>query len=226
MAQRGILMIRTDVHPEIEAEWNHWYDTRHIAERLKIPGFSSVRRFVAMEGEPKYLTVYELADVSVLMSEDYLKLRDRESSLPPSSFEIQTPKLPNFARGLYEQIYPEKEQYIAPNTGVVFTVGHDVPPDKEGEFNAWYNTEHLPAMKRVPGFLTWRRFKAAEVQLPGRAGARMSGPKYCALYDLESKEILRSEAFMREKDSPWSSWMRSWFTRRFRILGQRIYPKP
>lgn len=226
MAQKGILMIRTDVHPAIEAEWNHWYDTRHIGERLKIPGFYSVRRFVAIEGEPKYLTVYEMADVGVLKSEEYLKLRDRESSLPPSSFEIQTAKLPNFARGLYEQINPEKEQYRVPNTAVIFAVGHDVPPDKEEEFNAWYNTEHLPAMKRVPGFLTARRFRAADAPLPGRAGARISGPRYCALYDLESKDILRSEAFMREKDSPWSSWVRSWYTRRFRILGQRIFPKP
>ena len=225
MKPKGILMIRTNVVPEREAEWNQWYDSRHIADRLKIPGFSSVRRFVAIEGEPKYLTLYELADVAVLKSEAYLRLRDKESSLPPSSFEIQTAKFPNFARGLYEQIYPEQEEYRVPKTEVLFTVGHDIPPNREEEFNAWYNTEHIPAMKRVPGFLTARRFRAAEVELPGRAGARMSGSQYCAVYDLESKEVLRSEAFEREKDSPWSAWVRSWYTRRFRLLARRIYPK-
>jgi hypothetical protein len=226
MARKGVLMIKTDASPERETEWNHWYNTRHIPARIdNVPGFLSARRFVAVEGEPKYLTLYEMDSVDVLASEAYLKLRDWEASLPPDSFEALTAKFPNFSRGLYEQIYSDPEEYRVPNTEFVFAVGHDVPSNREEEFNAWYNTEHIPAMKRVPGFLTARRFRDAEFDLPGRAGARLSGPRYCAIYDLESKEVLQSGPFLKEKDSPWSSWVRSWYTRRFRILARRIYPK-
>lgn len=128
MIKEGILlMVKTDVLPEIEAEWNNWYDNQHIINRLNIPGFLSVRRFVAIEGEPKYLTLYELASVDVLTSEPYLKLRDWEASLSPTSFEAITLNLPNFSRCLYKQIYPEQGQYQIPNTRIIFVVGHDVP---------------------------------------------------------------------------------------------------
>lgn len=225
MRKNGVLMIQTDVSPDIETEWNKWYDTKHIPARLDVPDIFSARRFVALEGKPKYLTIYELASVDVLSSKAYLELRDRESSLPPDSFEFTTAKLPSFSRGLFEQIYPDEEDYRIPNTEIVFTVGHDVPPDKEKEFNAWYNTEHIPAMLRVPGFLTARRLRAVQTRLSSRAGAKLSGPKYITIYDLEDGEVLQSEIYLKEKDSPWSSWVRSWYTKRFRILGRRIYPK-
>jgi antibiotic biosynthesis monooxygenase (ABM) superfamily enzyme len=225
MEKNGILMIQTDVLPDKEAEWNNWYDTKHIPARLEVPGIRAVRRFIAIEGNPKYLTIYELASVDVLTSEAYLAMRDREASLPPDSFEFTTAKFPNFSRGLFELINPEQEEYRMPDSEIIFAVGHDVPPDKEEEFNAWYNTEHIPAMKRVPGILTARRFRAKQIQLPSRAGAGLSGPKYSTLYDFEDDKILESESFLREKDSPWSFWVRSWYDRRFRILGRRIYPK-
>jgi hypothetical protein len=219
-------MVRTDILPEIEAEWNHWYDTQHIPNRLSINGFISARRFVAIEGEPKYLTLYDLTSIQVLTSEAYIKLRDREASLPADSFEAITHKLPNFSRGVYRQIYPEQGEYRAPNTTIIFAVGHDVPPDKEDAFNAWYNTEHIPAMNRVPGFVTFRRFAAADIELPPKAGSTDSSPKFVTLYDLENEDVLLSDAFKRETNSPWSTWVRSWYSRRFRILARRLYPKP
>jgi hypothetical protein len=225
--KRILLMVRIgDVPPEIEGEWNKWYDTEHIPNRLNKPGFLSVRRFKAIEGEFKYLTLYDLNSINALTSEAYLKLRDWEASLPPDSFEAITPKLPGCSRGIYEQIYPEQEDYQIPNTEILFAVGHDVPPDKEKEFNAWYNTEHIPAMKRVPGFVTARRFMVIETQLPPRGGSGSSSPKYVTLYDIESERVFQSEAFLKERNSPWSSWVRSWYSRRFRIVARRIYPKP
>lgn len=215
-----------DVPPAIEAEWNHWYDTKHIPNRLNKPGFIAVRRFVALWGEYKYLTLYDLDSIEALTSEAYLKQRDWEASLSPDSFEKTTPKLPGFSRGVYEQVYPEQGEYQIPDTEILFAIGHDVPLNKEEEFNAWYNTEHIPAMiNRVPGFITARRFRDVGSSLPSRAGRTLSSPKYVTLYDLNSDKVLESEVFSRETNSPWSSWVRSWYSRRFRILARRIYPK-
>jgi len=227
MINEGIMvMVRTDILPNIETDWNTWYDTRHIPDRLNIPGFISARRFVAVEGAPKYLTVYDLTSVDVLASEAYLTLRDKEYSQPPDSYELITGKLPNFYRGLYKQIYPEQIEYHVPNTETILAAGYDVPTNKEEEFNVWYNTDHIPALLRVPGIVTARRFLAVETQLPPRAGRIKSSPKYVMLCDLESRDVLYSEAFLREANSPWSRMVRRWSSQAFRIEGRRIYPRP
>ena len=43
----------------IEEEFNAWYNTAYIPGYLAVPGCLGARRFVAVEGQPKYLTVYE-----------------------------------------------------------------------------------------------------------------------------------------------------------------------
>jgi hypothetical protein len=156
-----------------------------------------------------------------------VKLREWEASLPPDSFEAITARLPNFSRSAYEQIFPEQGEYRMPDTDILFTIGHDVPPNREEEFNAWYNTEHIPAMiNRVPGFVTARRFRNVGSLLPPGSGKMDLSPKYVTLYDLIHEKVLDSEIFQKETNSPWSSWVRSWYTRRFRILARKIYPKP
>ena len=81
-------------------------------------------------------------------------------------------------------------------------------------------------MMRVPGWVTVRRFMASKSELLPRAGARPSGPKYLTLYDLTSEKVFQSPEFLKEKDSPWSSWVRSWYTKAIRGVYRRIYPKP
>ena len=114
--KRAVNMVRLDPPAGKEDEWNEWYNTKHLQHRLAVPGFLFARRFVAVEGEPKYLTLYDLADASVMNSEPYLKLRDWEVTQPPDSFEIKTSKLTNFSRGIYDQIYPEEGDYQPPQT--------------------------------------------------------------------------------------------------------------
>jgi hypothetical protein len=226
MASKPLLiMIRTNVPPEIEDKWNRWYDTQHIPARLdNAPGFISARRLVTINDDPKHLTLYDLAGMEALTSAPYLKIRETEDALPRDSFEAMTPNLPDFSRRLFEQIYPDTGEYGMPDTEIVFAVAHDVPPEKEDEFNAWYNTEHIPIMlERVPGFVTARRFVAVKPQLPPRVSDWLTRPKYLTLYDLESEDVLESDIFLRETHSPWSSWVRSWYTKQWRFLARCIY---
>jgi hypothetical protein len=71
---RGLLLTMTEPPPPMEEEFNAWYDTEHLAERLAIAGFRSARRWVAdlAPGEGKYLATYELDAPGVLQSPDYL----------------------------------------------------------------------------------------------------------------------------------------------------------
>ncbi len=59
----------------------------------------------------------------------------------------------------------------------------DIDPANEEDFNRWYEEEHLAERMAIPGFINARRFTALE-----------GGPKYLALYDLESPEVLQSRA--------------------------------
>jgi len=63
----GLLVTMTEPPPEMEEEFNAWYDTEHLPERLAIPA----RRFKDPSGKPRYLALYELAEASVLEREEW-----------------------------------------------------------------------------------------------------------------------------------------------------------
>ena len=74
MTRLGLLLTMTEPPAGMEEEFNAWYDTEHLAERLAIPGFRSATRWVAdvAPGEGRYLATYELDSLQVLSSADYL----------------------------------------------------------------------------------------------------------------------------------------------------------
>ena len=67
--KRGLLLTLTEPPPEMEEEFNAWYDEEHLPERLAIPGFRSARRWVC---DRTYLATYELDSPEVLQSAAYL----------------------------------------------------------------------------------------------------------------------------------------------------------
>ena len=248
MRDEPILIIEriAEIPEEIEGPWNKWCDDVHIPNRLNVPGFVSARRYRAVANEHnilartgpsdeialwprRYVTLFELNSVDVLRSKAYRKLLDWEVSQPSSSFEATTPSLPNYQRATYEQVYPDQGKYQRPNTKFIFVMGHDVPldsPDREEEFNVWYNTEHIPRfMKQVPGFAASRRFKLVETELPLGANNTPSNARYLAIHDFENEEVPASDAFLAARDTPWTRWVKSWYSRRFRILARCIYTK-
>src|ERR1700761_8765546 len=61
LAGKGMLLTSMDIGPSDEADFNRWYDREHIEERVAIEGFLEARRYVAHEGQPKYLCLYSTA---------------------------------------------------------------------------------------------------------------------------------------------------------------------
>jgi hypothetical protein len=49
--------------------------------------------------------------------------------------------------------------------------------------------------------------------------------QYLTIWDIEDERALKSEAFQRAAKSPWSDWVRSWYTRKMCTLYSCIYPK-
>ena len=74
MPNNGFLLVLMDCPPTLEDEFNAWYDTEHIPERLAVPGFLTAIRYVCLDGHPKYLAMYDLERFDVLESAAYKKV--------------------------------------------------------------------------------------------------------------------------------------------------------
>ena len=73
LAGKGMLLTSMDIDPSDEADFNRWYDREHLEERVAIDGFLEARRYVAIDGQPKYLCLYSTAQLDVLDSPAYRK---------------------------------------------------------------------------------------------------------------------------------------------------------
>jgi hypothetical protein len=195
----GLLMVWTDIDAEFEGEFNRWYDEEHVARLLKVPGFLSAGRYVALKGAPRYLAIYELEDHNVLRSAAYLDTVKYRPS--PERSKTGTSRVGrNFLRNAYRQIFPmhtdpiEQTMEMAP----VLQMGRiDIPAAVEEEFNDWYNMVYIPTYLTVPGVLRARRFVAIEGQ-----------PKYLTLYEFEHAQVPESEAWSKARASnPWTRRM-------------------
>ena len=71
LAGKGMLLTSMDIDPSHEAEFNRWYDREHLEERVAIDGFLEARRYVAHDGNPKYLSLYSTETFEVLDSPAY-----------------------------------------------------------------------------------------------------------------------------------------------------------
>ena len=104
-------------------------------------------------------------------------------------------------------------------------VSMDVEPDREGLFNQIYDQEHVPNLKRVPGVLSVVRYQRQELTMAiGGQVKRMpvSHPKYHALYELESPEVLVGEAWSKAVElGRWPEQVRPFTLNRQHLLANR-----
>lgn len=75
----------------------------------------------------------------------------------------------------------------------------DVDPEHEALFNEVYDTEHVPFLTQVPGVLSIKRYQRQELTM-NIGGTRQTirhenEPKYTAIYEIESPDVLTSEAW-------------------------------
>src|SRR5262245_61530232 len=99
---KGFLLVLMQPPPALEEEFNAWYDTEHIPERLSVPGFETALRYVCTDGSPRYLAMYDLASADVLKSPPYLKVGFGNAS--PWTKRV-TSRVRSY-RSFGDQIYP------------------------------------------------------------------------------------------------------------------------
>ncbi|SHG10622.1 DUF4286 family protein [Bradyrhizobium erythrophlei] len=87
----------------------------------------------------------------------------------------------------------------------------DIDPDDEGDFNRWYDREHLIERVAIDGFLEARRYIA-----------HRGSPKYLCLYSTETFEVLDSPAYRKALTTPteWSKTNLARFKNMIRTIAR------
>jgi hypothetical protein len=100
-----LLVGRMSVPPELDAKFNHAYNTERLPECYKIPGYLRNRRFEAVEGQPKYMTVHEMESVAVSESPGWDGWRTMVT--PVWNSEIRPHMVHETGSpGVYQRIFP------------------------------------------------------------------------------------------------------------------------
>lgn len=72
MKRSGLLMVMMEPPAALLEEFNAWYDTEHLPERVILPGVRRGERYVCVDGYPRYMALYDLDGIDVLQSPEYL----------------------------------------------------------------------------------------------------------------------------------------------------------
>ncbi|MCE9658434.1 MAG: hypothetical protein K8R60_07735 [Burkholderiales bacterium] len=70
---QAAMLLAFDIAAEALSEHDDWHTHEHLPERLAIPGFLRSTRWVALQGQPRYLVLYEVDRLETLASAAYLE---------------------------------------------------------------------------------------------------------------------------------------------------------
>ena len=69
---QAVVAIWNGMEPGLEDEFLNWHVHEHIPDRVALPGFQRGRRYVAIDGSPRFFNFYEAESLAAATSEAYL----------------------------------------------------------------------------------------------------------------------------------------------------------
>ena len=203
---KGTLIAVMRIARVAEDEFHDWYDTEHLPERQRVPGFLVCERWLGAEDPLVSVATYDLDSVAVLQAAAYRAIGGE--NLSPWSKRI-TARVDRLMRFEGDQILPG-DQLPSPQAGGLLLNAMNIAPELEAEFNEWYDKEHIPALAAVPGVLGARRFR-------GTSGNR----KYVALYHLAEPSVVESAEWKTARQSDWTNRLQPHFRDHLRLVLRR-----
>ena len=71
---KGTLIAAMKVGRAAEDEFHDWYDTEHLPERQRVPGFLVCQRWIGADDPKVSVATYDLDNLAVLKSPAYLAI--------------------------------------------------------------------------------------------------------------------------------------------------------
>ena len=140
----AILTIWTDIPADIEAEFNDWYNREHLPDRVqRTPGFLRGRRYAAIAGAPKFLTLYDLESSAVMLSEAHVTLRRQRTARD----RLFVPRFQNTIKGICDVVCRIGEG----DGGFLVVIPVIAQPGRETKLSHWVCDELLPELARSRG---------------------------------------------------------------------------
>ncbi len=195
----GLLYVEVDCPPELEGEFHAWYNTEHIPERLRIPGFVSAYRYSALEGSPRWLAVYELTSPAVLDSPEYRKWLGGPLQTAWTTRIIAVTRV---HRGIFRLAQRQEAATKGTQSRGLLAVRYAASPEEHAKLNRWQEQEFSPEILALPGVTSAARYEGVD------AGEGL------VLYGLEQPWFTQAPAFAR-------LWTSGWEGRRGKLSGYR-----
>ncbi len=204
-----------------EREFNDWYDHEHIPLRMGVPGFVSAQRY-CIAGNRDYLAVYEMNSPAVLKTPPYEAVKNS----PSEQTQRMLSRVTGFTRYIGEQtgdqrrLTPGSDPLDAP---CLYAVFFQVPVERQVEFNAWYEQDHVPLLLECPEWLLVRRFRIV--------AGHPEAWTHLALHYLADPRALKSAEREHARATPWRARLaqESWFNGKYLVFaksGPRFTPRP
>ncbi|MDF2997793.1 MAG: hypothetical protein K0R27_3430 [Xanthobacteraceae bacterium] len=216
---KSILFSEMTPGPDFEAEFNSWYDTVHIPERMACPGFVSGQRYRRHEGAG-YLAVYEMDDLGAMDTEAYTKVKTQPSE--QSAWMLKN--VTGFSRYLANETSVRARGNVDSEVDatVLYAVAFNVPAEAAEDFDGWYEQDHVPLLMEEPKWLMVRRLRVAD-GVPETY-------THLALHYLADAEALNSPAREKAHETPWRARIsrEPWFKGTYMVfdrMGQRQHAK-
>jgi len=203
---KGTLIAAMNMAQVARDEFDDWYDTEHLPERQRVPGFLVCERWIGAQDRKVSVAAYDLEGLAVLKSPAYLAIGGE--NLSPWSKRV-TSRVERLMRFEGDQILPG-DQLPPAGAGGLLLNAMNIAPELEAEFNEWYDKEHIPALGAVPGVLCARRFR-------GTSGHR----RYVALYHLADPDVVESAEWKQARQSEWTSRLQPHFRDHLRLVLRR-----
>jgi hypothetical protein len=205
---KGLLLAAFDFSKAHRDEFHDWYDTEHLPERQRVPGFGVCERWIGADDPTLAVASYDLDTVEVMQSAPYKAIAYENLSPWSKRVVAMCNRLVRFEG---TQTLPGDAAAPASGAGGLLINVMNVAPEAEADFNKWYDEEHIPALAAVPGTLLARRYK----------GSDGGEHRYVAIYHLVSPDVARSQAWEKAVNTPWTARIIPSMRDRVRILCRR-----
>jgi hypothetical protein len=182
----GLLGGGFDSSRAAQDEFDEWYDTEHIPERMRIPGFINAVRWVGTKSARLSLALYDLESLDVLTKPEYRAVSPENFS--PWSKRILVRQCQRLCRFNCVQTVPGER--VAPEEGSgLFVFAANTDAEKDEAFARWFEHEQLARVAAVPGVLCARAFRTP-ANAPGSSSHR-----YVATFHTQTPSVCESQAW-------------------------------